>query len=305
MMVNPFRQLWLRGGAGRTFVVVLAAAGLAVSAQSQGANPTSAANPFFGSVTAQPRTSNVLKLSLDDAVRRGLQNNLGLKQAESQENVLHGERNQALQQFLPTITLTGDAGFYQHNLAAMGFGPGVFRNFASMFPGQTMPPLSLITKDTLTQGQIHYSQTLFSGPVIAGWRAAGAAERAAHFGKMTARGEVVQQVATAYLHSIAASSEVDNAKALVAQSQVLFDHARAAHEAGIVANIDEVRAKVQLQAQQQRLIYAQNRYQKDLILLKREIGVDPGQEIALTDPAPYSDLVEQTPEEVRAIAYKK
>ncbi len=169
MIVNPFRQLWLRGGAGRTFAVLLAAAGLVVSAQSQGSNSTSASNPFFGSVTAQPRTSDVLKLSLDDAVRRGLQNNLGLRQAESQENVLRGERNQALQQFLPTITLTGDTGFYQHNLAAMGFGPGVFKNFASMFPGQTMPALSIITKDTLTQGQIHYSQTLFSGPVIAGY----------------------------------------------------------------------------------------------------------------------------------------
>lgn len=303
-MVNPIRQLWLRGGAGRTFAAALVAAGLAVSAQSQGPNPTSAANPFFGSVTAQPRTNDVLKLSLDDAVRRGLENNLGLKQAESQENVLHGERNQALQEFLPTITLTGDTGFYQHDLAAMGFGPGVFKNFASMFPGQTMPAISLITKDTLTQGQIHYSQTLFSGPVIAGWRAAGAAERAAHFGKMTARGEVVQQVATAYLQAIAASSEVDNARALVAQSQVLLDHARAAHESGVAANIDELRAKVQLQAQQQLLIYAQNQYQKDLILLKREIGVDPGQDIALSDPAPYSDLVEQTPQEVRAIAYK-
>ena len=57
---------------------------------------------------------------------------------------------------------------------------------------------------------------LFSGPVIAAWKAAGAAERAAHFAKMSARGEVVQQVATAYLHAIAAASEVDNAKALEA-----------------------------------------------------------------------------------------
>jgi outer membrane protein TolC len=44
--------------------------------------------------------------------------------------------------------------------------------------------------------------------------------------------------------------------------------------------------------------------QKYLILLKREIGVDPGQSIVLTDPAPYSDLASQTPEEVRAVAYK-
>ncbi len=303
-MVNRFLQIGLRSGVVRGFFAIILLAGLAAPAWSQGPSPTSAANPFYGSVTAQPRTSEILKLSLDDAVRRGLENNLGLKQAESSERVLHGERNQALQQFLPTVTLTGDTGFYQHDLAAQGFGPGVIKKFAVLFPGGTMPALSLITKDTLTRGQIHYSETLFSGPVIAGWKAAGAAERAAHFGKMTARGEVVQQVATAYLHAIAASSEVDNANALVAQSQVLLNHAHASHEAGVIANLEELRAKVQLQSQQQLLLAAQNQYQKDLILLKREIGVDPGQDIALTDPAPYNDLTEQTPEEVRATAYK-
>jgi len=121
---------------------------------------------------------------------------------------------------------------------------------------------------------------------------------------MSARGEVVQQVATAYLHAIAASSEVDNAKALEATSEVLVRHAHEAHEAGVIANLDELRARVQLQAQQQARIASQNALEKDLILLKREIGIDPGQKIALTDPAPYSDLAAQTPEEVRAIAYK-
>jgi outer membrane protein TolC len=267
-------------------------------------NPSSASNPYFGSVTAQPLTADTLKLSLDDAVRRGLENNLGLKEAENNELALRGQRNQALQQFLPTITLTGSTGFYQHDLAALGFGPGVVKKFAVLFPGGKLPPVSLITKDTLTTGQIHYTETLFSGPVIAGYKAAGAAQRAAYFAKMTARGEVVQQVATAYLHAIAASSEVDNANALVAQDKVALDHAHQAHVAGTVSNLEEVRARVQLQAQQQVLLAAQNTEQKELILLKREIGIDPGQNITLTDAAPYSDLAEQTPEEVRAIAYK-
>jgi outer membrane protein TolC len=271
----------------------------------QAGNPTSAANPFFGSVTAQLRRDETLKLSLDDAVSRGLKNNLGLKEAESDEKTVHADKNAALQQFLPTITLNGDIGLYQHDLAAQGFGPGVFSKFSGMFPGGVMPKgISLITKDDLTEGQVRYSQTLFSGPAIAGWKAAGSAERAAHFAKMTARGEVVQQVATAYLHAIAASSEVDNATAQLAQDQLLLDHAHAAHEAGAASNIDELRARVQLQAQQQTLLYAQNTQEKDLILLKREIGIDSGQKIALTDPAPYSGLAEQTPEEVRAIAYK-
>jgi outer membrane protein TolC len=115
---------------------------------------------------------------------------------------------------------------------------------------------------------------------------------------------VVQQVASAYLHAIAAASEVDNAKALEAEDQVLLNQAHDAHQAGTVANLDELRARVQLQSQQQVRIQAENSLEKDLILLKREIGVAPGQKIALTDPAPYSDLAAQTPEEVRAIAYK-
>ena len=68
------------------------------------ANPSSAANPFYGSVTAHPATDETLQLSLDDAVRRGLENNLGLKEAESGEKLVKGEKNEALQEFLPTIT---------------------------------------------------------------------------------------------------------------------------------------------------------------------------------------------------------
>jgi len=284
-------------------LLVLAGAGTAASAQAL--NPTSATNHFYGSVTTGKLSDETLKLSLDEAVRRGFENNLGLKEAENGEKTIQGQKNQALQNFLPTITLTGDLGVHQHNLVSMGFGPSVMDMFKSLLPGGVLPAnFSYITRDDLTEGKIQYGQMLFSGPVIAAWKAAGAAERAAHFSKMTARGEVVQQVASAYLHAIAAASEVDNAKALEAADQLLLDQAHAKHEAGTAANLDELRARVELQSQQQARIAAENSLEKDLILLKREIGIDPGQKIALTDPAPYSELAAQTPEEVRAVAYK-
>ena len=303
VIVKLAQHFGLPRGVGLLFCAALLLEGTGTWAQA--GNPTSSANPFYGSVTVQPLSDEALKLSLDDAVSRGLQNNLGLKEVENDERTVHAEKSEALLEFLPTITLKGDIGVYQHDLAAQGFGPGVISKFTGLFPGGKVPAgISLITKDDLTEGQVHFTETLFSGPVIAGWKAAGSAERSAHFAKMTARGEVVQQVATAYLHAIAASSEVDNAKVLLAEDQVSLDHAHAAHEAGVAANLDELRARVQLQGQQQALLYAQNTYEKDLILLKRETGIDPGQKIVLTDPAPYSDLAEQTPEEVRAIAYK-
>ena len=283
----------------------LGLAGAGAVAHGQIGNPSSASNPFYGSVTAHPVTNDVLKLSLDDAVRMGLQNNLGVKEAEDGEEAIRGEKNEALQLFLPTIGLSGSTGIYQHDLAALGFGPGTISKFSSLFPGGVPPAgLSEITKDDLTQGQLNFKEILFSGPVIAGWRAAGAAERVAHFAKMSARGEVVQDVATAYLHAIADASEVDDASAQEAADQVLLSQEKAAHEAGTAANLDELRARVQLQAQQQALIAAQNALEKDLILLNREIGVDPGQKIQLTDPAPYSDLAALTPDEVREEAYK-
>jgi outer membrane protein TolC len=284
-------------------ILILAASG----ATAQAPNPTSAVNPFFGSVTARRASDEALKLSLDDAIGMGLKNNLGLKEVEANEKAIHGQENQAVQEFLPTITLTGDTGVYQHNLAALGFGPGVISEFSKLFPAGSMPAgfkFSEITRDDLTEGQIHYKQMLFSSPVIAAFKAARSADNAAHFAKMSARGEVVQQVATAYLHAIAAASEVENAKALEAEDQVLLDHAHDAHLAGTVANLDELRARVQLQAQQQTRIAQENALEKDLILLKREIGVDPGQKIVLTDPAPYSELALETPEEVRAVAFK-
>ena len=273
-------------------------------AQNPGQNPSSTSNPFYGSVTAHTITDEPLKLSLDDAIRRGFENNLGLREAESGEKLFHGERNIALQEFLPTINLTGGTGVFQHNLVAEGFGPGTLKEFASLFPNGLPAGLSLITKDDLTQGQLTFNQTLFSAVVIAGWKAAGAAERSAYFSKMSARGEVVQQVATVYLRVIADASQVDNATALEKSDEVSLQHAHDAHSAGTAANLDELRARVQLQTQQQTLISAQNAEEKDLILLKREIGIDPGQKIVLTDPAPYSDLGDQTPAEVRAVAYK-
>jgi len=302
MLVKSF--IFLRGAAPSVFALLtLAVAGSALQAQAP--NPTSVSNPFYGSVMAHAASSETVKLSLDDAVRMGLENNLGLKEAENDEKSLQGQKNQALQNFLPTIMLTGDLGVHQQNLAAMGFGPGVIKEFAKMFPGGKFPAgMSFITRDDLTDGKIQYSQMLFSGPVIAAWKGAIAAERAPHYNKTSARGEVVQQVASAYLHALAASSEVDNALALEAADRVALDQAHAAHEAGTAANLDELRARVQMLAQQQAVISAQNALEKDQILLKREIGLDAGQQIALTDPAPYSELAAGTPDEVRAVAYQ-
>ena len=267
-------------------------------------NYSSASNPYFGSVTLHPATDGVLKLSLDEAVQRGFATNLGLKEAEENEKTLHGDQLEALQLFLPTITVSGGTGVHEYNLAAFGFGPGFLNKLGGLFPPGAFSDLSFITKADVTTGQINYEQTLFSGQVIDGYKAVRAAQKSAYFGKETARGEVVQQVATAYLAVIADRSEVENAKALMDADKVLLDQAHEKHKAGTVANLDELRARVQYQQQQQIVLVNENKRQKDEILLKREIGIAPGQKIELTDPAPYNELAARSPEDLRAEAYE-
>ena len=250
-----------------------------------------------------PATDGVIRLSLDEAVTRGFANNLGLKEAEEDEKSLRGQELQALQFFLPTIIVSGATGYNEFNLAAFGFGPGVLSKFGSVFPGGLPAGIAFITKADVTTGQVNYEQTFFSGTYINGYKAVRAAEKSAYFSKMSARGEVVQQVATAYLAVIADQAQVDNAKALMDADKVLLDQAHDKHEAGVVANLDELRARVQYQQQQQTVVAAENRRQKDEILLKREIGMAPGQKILLTDPNPYSELALRTPEDLRTEAY--
>src|SRR5579859_579831 len=147
-----FRRLGLFFAAG------FLTGGLA-QAQVQAPNPSSSANPFYGSVTAHTISDEPLKLSLDDAIRRGFENNLGLQEAEIGEKLYQGEKSQALQNFLPTIKLSGGTGVFQHNLAAQGFGPGTLKKFGAVFPNGLPAGLSLITKDDLTQGQLSFKQT--------------------------------------------------------------------------------------------------------------------------------------------------
>ena len=116
-------------------VYVSGALGFSALVHAQTGNPSSATNPFYGSVTLHPATDEVLQLSLDDAVRRGLDTNLGLREAEAGEKQVLGQKNQALQEFLPTINLSGGTGVFQHNLAALGFNAGVIDSFKGVFPG--------------------------------------------------------------------------------------------------------------------------------------------------------------------------
>jgi outer membrane protein TolC len=105
-----------------------------------------------------------------------------------------------------------------------------------------------------------------------------------------ARDLVVLTVGNAYLLCIADASRVQSAQAQVDTSKVSLDQAVANHQAGTAPLLDELRARVDYQTQQQTLITAQNQYEKDKIALARTIGLPLEQDYSLTDQAPFQSL---------------
>jgi outer membrane protein TolC len=96
--------------------------------------------------------------------------------------------------------------------------------------------------------------------------------------------EIVVLVATdLYLEAIAASSRLDAARTQLNTYQAVFDRTTALKESGVVAGIDVVRAQVQLQAQQQRVVSTGNDLAKAKLNLARAIGLPQGQEFTQTD----------------------
>ncbi len=61
-------------------------------------------------------------------------------------------------------------------------------------------------------------------------------------------------------------------------------------KAGVAAGIDVLRAQVQMQTQQQRVLAAQNQYEQQRMQLARTIGLPVAQEFQLTDTVPYAPL---------------
>jgi outer membrane protein TolC len=105
-----------------------------------------------------------------------------------------------------------------------------------------------------------------------------------------ARDLVVLTVGNAYLTCIADKSRIDSVQAQVDTSKVSLDQAVANHQAGTAPLLDELRARVDYQTQQQTLISTTNQYEKDKLALARAIGLPLEQKFSLTDQAPFAPL---------------
>jgi outer membrane protein TolC len=238
------------------------------------AQPTQ--DSFKGSIVSGKTTDGVLELSLDDAMQRGLRQNLGLILQTSSQKGANGQRLEELQALLPTVTGAASVEVQQINLAAYGL----------KFPG--LAPI--IGPFQVVDFRAYLTQNLVNVSALKNYIAAKHNFNSAKLTAEDARDLVVLTVGNAYLLCIADSARIDAVTAELATSKVSLDQAVAAHDAGTSPKLDVLRAQVDYQNEQQSLISSKNNFEKDKLALARTIGLPLDQAFDLTDPVPFAAL---------------
>jgi outer membrane protein TolC len=159
-------------------------------------------------------------------------------------------------------------------------------------------------------GPFHYADLrasaasyVFDWPSFKTLKAEAENARAAELSLKDGRDLVVQSVASGYFAVLADTGRVDSTRTQAETAETLYNIARDRHQAGVSAAIDELRAQVELKAQQQRLVAAENAMAQDKLVLGRVIGLPSGQSFNLTDSAPYLPLDNLNAEELTRKAY--
>lgn len=236
--------------------------------------PTAAS--FQGSVANGHATDDVLALSLDDAIQRGLKNNLGAILSGTQTASTRAQKLSQLQPLLPDVEFDAHEAKLQVDLAAQGLRiPG--------FPTIIGPFGYTDLRATLTW-------SLLDVKALRTYMAAKHQFKAAQLSEQDARDMVVLSVGNAYMLVLADQSRVESFQAQVATAKISLDQANANHDAGTAPKIDVLRAQVDYQSLEQQLIVAQNGLEKDKLALDRVIGLPLEQKINLSDKAPYAVL---------------
>jgi outer membrane protein TolC len=275
--INPRRRalpLLLTG-------TVLVAQALSAAAQiNLGSNSNAASIPaqsstsYQGSVTSDKATADTLALTLDDAVQRGLKNNLGLLLSGTQTANSRGQRLQDLQALLPDIDASAKESLQQVDLAAEGLKiPG--------FP-------TIIGPYGYTDLRVNLTWSLFNLNALKTYMAARHNFKASQLSAEDARQMVILTVGNAYLLVLADQAQIESTSAQVETSKVSLDQAVDNHTAGTAPKLDELRARVDYQSLQQQLIVARNTFEKDKLALARVIGLPLEQKFDLADKTPYS-----------------
>jgi len=264
----------------------------AAAAQSRLTPPALPSNsPLLGGVPTGTATAEPIPLSIADAIRRALEHNLGVLQAEEAVERATGARWLALSELLPNVNGSVSETRRKTNLEAFGFPLG------PTFP-RVVGPFNVF------DARVFLQQSVFDLQSINAARAESHQVSAARHGYRSARELVVLVAANLYLEGLAADARATTARAQLETAQALQAQAEDLRRSGIVAGIDVIRAEVRVSTERQRATAARASFEKIKLQLARVIGLPTGQAITLSDEIPPVPVPEMTLEQALDRAHR-
>ena len=143
---------------------------------------------------------------------------------------------------------------------------------------------------TVYDARASVAQSLLNIRDLRNHRAAREEVTAAEFMTRDTREQVALVATGLYLQAISGSVRLEAQQAQVATADAAYRQAADRRAAGTVPGIDVLRAQVEFQAEQQRLIYYEGEFEKQKLSLARAIGLPPGQQFKLADGMKYERL---------------
>jgi outer membrane protein TolC len=239
---------------------------VSVSGAYSGSTNSTAAIPFSG------------KLSLAEAIRRGLAYNLGAVGMTQALRQVRGQAKTARSGLLPNVSADVNDTEETFNLRSIGFSFNI--------PGFTLP--TTVGPFNVMDVRARVSQSIADFTAINNYRSARELERASNFSAQDAQDLVVLAVAGSYLQVIAARARVEAARAQLTTANTLYQQDIGRLKFGQIAQIDVNRSRVEVLLDQERLITLQNDLAKQKIVLARLTGLPPNDQFEISNSVPYT-----------------
>jgi outer membrane protein len=239
--------------------------------------------------------TEVLRLTLDQAVGRALKQNTTARIAVIQAAEAVQDKNVARAALLPQAQLDSSDAVRRVNIEAQ-FGkpiPGFPEHIGPIQVFQAGPSFSAPVFDLTLWRRYQTERSLAS------------AQKA---NSLSTREQVVLLVVSQYIGTLRAIATVQAASSRVDLAQALYNQAADLQHEGVGTGIDTLRANVELQNEKQRLLEAQADRETSLFALSRLLNLDPRQTIELADSLSYFETpqpeVEQSIEDALSARYE-
>jgi outer membrane protein TolC len=235
-----------------------------------------------GAYTGSAESTSVLtfsgKLSLNEAIKRGLGYNLGTVGLSHAVRQAQGQRQVARSALLPNVN-----GYLAETLQQIS--PEA-EGLRFKIPGFALPSTIGPFNNIDLRGSL--SQSIADLTAWNNYRSARDVYRATQFAARDARELVVLAVCGAYLQVIASKERVKSANAQLETATALYRQTLQKRSVGLVPQIDVDRSEVEELTQQQRVTSIENLVAKQKIGLARMTGLPPNDNYDLTDDVPFS-----------------